>query len=102
MGQPIKFRIWSYESSKFISMNYRAGDPSYDNQYSNCIFQQFLGKTQDNIELYEGDIIRGVYTLDRIIEGPITYSQYKWVVSGVDLSNIMGIEILSNIFEKVK
>lgn len=105
MGRLIKFRIWSYDSSKFISLNYRAGDPCYDNQYYNCLFQQYIGiKDENNIELCEGDIINGLFTLDREIEGPISYSVEKcgWVVNGVPINDLSNIKIINNIFKKSK
>jgi len=100
-----KFRIWSYDSSKFISLNYRAGDPSYDNQYYNCLFQQYIGiKDINNIELCEGDIISGLFSLDRVIEGPISYSveECGWIVNEIRLSDLSHIKIINNIFEKTK
>ena len=102
-----KFRVWGNIQKKFeyFELNNITVPDRLLSQHSYPI-QQSLGILDKNMkEVYEGDVVKGIYGLEGIdIIGEVRYS-YDWCSYVVDwyheISNIAfdSLEIVGNVFE---
>jgi hypothetical protein len=102
-----KFRIWDNEQKKFeyFDLNNITVPDRLLSQHS-CSVQQFLGILDSRMkEVYEGDVVKGIYGLEGIdIIGEVIYSYDLccWVVEWYHkISNIQfdSLEIVGNMIE---
>ena len=102
-----KFRVWDYIQKKFeyFELGNITVPDRLLSQHS-CSVQQFLGILDKNMkEVYEGDVIKGIYGSEGLeIIGEVIYS-YDLCCYVVDwyheISNIAfdSLEIVGNVFE---
>jgi hypothetical protein len=102
-----KFRVWDNLQKKFeyFELGNITVPDRLLSQHS-CSVQQFLGILDKNMkEIYEGDVVKGIYNLEGLyIEGEVKYS-YDWCSYVVDwyheISNMEfdSLEIVGNMIE---
>jgi uncharacterized phage protein (TIGR01671 family) len=131
----IKFRVWDHDEERFIEWfnpdpmlsckdgelwcyerrgydengNFIQGDDLTHTSISkrNLVLQQFTGLLdKNNKEIYEGDLVKGLFKDTDYMNWEIITSEVVWVdrVAGFNLSSELwdktNIEVVGNIFEK--
>jgi uncharacterized phage protein (TIGR01671 family) len=116
MNRIPNYRVWHKIEKRFVELrtiNFEKQDISYDafreanyediSSFDDVVFQQWTGlKDTKGVEIFEGDIIKGMFDMGpagEILQTATVYwddlKGYQW-----NYWNLDTIEIIGNIFEK--